>query len=291
MRVAVVGLGRMGSAMAKRLAEQGFDLVVFNRTRSKAEQVAEATGAEVADDAAAAAAAAEVVVSSLADDAALLELYRQDQGLLAGLGPGKIVVETSTVDPDTVRSLEREVSAKGAVLLDAPVSGSVPAVESGTLTFMVGGDPDALEKVRPVLEALGSKIFHLGPVGAGATVKLAVNSIVHAINVALSEALVLAERAGVERSRAYDVFASSAAAAPFVHYKRAAFERPEEAGVAFSLDLVAKDLDLILGLAGKVGAPMAQAEITRRVTARAIEAGYGNADMSAVASYLRSGQT
>lgn len=288
MKVAVVGMGRMGAAMAKRLAENGFEVVVHNRTRAKAEAVADRIGAQVTDTAAEAAAAGEMVVSSLTDDAAVVDTYRKPGGLVEGLRRGTVVIETSTVDPRTVESLENEVAARGATLLDAPVSGSVPAVETGTLTFMVGGEPAALEKARPVLEVLGAKIFHVGRVGAGATVKLAVNSIVHALNVALAEALVLAERAGVDRKKAYEVFASSAAAAPFVHYKRAAFEDPENAGVAFSLDLVAKDLDLIVGLARRVGAEMTQAETTRRVAGQAIEAGYGQSDMSAVASYLRS---
>src|SRR6185436_13402646 len=177
--------------------------------------------------------------------------------------------------------------ARGGLLLDAPVSGSVPVVERGELTFMVGGDAEALDRVRPVLDALAATVFHLGPLGSGAIVKLAVNDIVHALNQALSEALVLAERAGVERSKAYDVFAASAIAAPFVHYKRAAYENPDTAPVAFALDLVAKDLELIDALASSVDARMPQLATNRRVVAEALAAGLGDRDLSALAELLR----
>ncbi len=285
--VAVVGAGRMGSAMVARLRSAGFPVTVYNRTRARSEAVARASGAAVAGTAREAAAAAGVVISSLADDAAVRAVYGGADGLAAGLRAGAVVCETSTIDPGTVRDVEPLVRARGAALLDTPVSGSVPLVERGELTVMAGGDAAALERARPVLAALAARIFHVGGLGAGATMKLAVNAIVHALNQALSEALVLAERAGVERHRAYEVFAASAAGAPFVQYKRPAFERPGEAPVAFSLGLVAKDLDLILGLAERVGLRMEQAEANRRVVAAAIAAGLGEADMSAIAELLR----
>jgi 3-hydroxyisobutyrate dehydrogenase-like beta-hydroxyacid dehydrogenase len=285
--VAVVGAGRMGGAMVARLRSAGFPVTVFNRTRARAEAVAEASGAAAAGTAREAAAAAEVVISSLADDGAVRAVYGGEDGLAAGLREGAVVCETSTIDPGTVREVEPLVRARGAALLDTPVSGSVPLVERGKLTVMAGGDAAALERARPVLEALAARIFHVGGIGAGATVKLAVNAIVHALNQALAEALVLAERAGVERERAYEVFAASAAGAPFVRYKRPAFERPGETPVAFSLELVAKDLDLILGLAERVGVRMEQAEANRGAVAAAIAAGLGEADMSAIAELLR----
>ena len=203
------------------------------------------------------------------------------------LAAGTVVADTSTVDPRTVLQLGPDVTARGASLLDTPVSGSIQLVESGELTVLAGGPADDLDRARAVLEILSKRIIHVGPLGAGATMKLAVNAIIHGLNQALSESLVLAERAGVERAAAYEVFASSAVAAPFVLYKRAAFEHPDSAPVAFSLDLVAKDLDLILGLAARTGAPMPQAEVNRRTVAEAVEAGYGPADLSALARRLR----
>jgi len=275
----------MGGAMVGTLRRNGFDVVAWNRDRGKCDAVAGASGAEVADSAAAAAAEADVLLTSLADDAAVEAVFGAASD---GFHDGQIVLEMSTIAPETVRAIEPDVREHGATLLDAPVSGSVPVVERGELLIMVGGDAGALETARPALEALSKKILHMGELGAGAATKLAVNALVHGLAVALSESLVLAEKAGVDRSAAYEVFASGAAGAPFVQYKRPAFERPDETPVAFTLDLVAKDLDLILALAGRVGAPMPQAETNRREVRDAIVSGMSGRDMSALAEYLRS---
>jgi 3-hydroxyisobutyrate dehydrogenase-like beta-hydroxyacid dehydrogenase len=274
----------MGGAMVGRLRRAGFDVVAWNRDRGKCHAVARTSGAEVAEGAAEAASAADVAITSLADDAAVEDVYAD---AVDGFHAGQVVLEMSTIAPETVRKVARSVQGRGATMLDAPVSGSVPVVERGELLIMVGGDPDALERARPVLEALSSTIIHVGKLGTGATMKLAVNALVHGLAVALSESLVLAERAGVERTIAYEVFASGAAAAPFVLYKRAAFERPDETPVAFSLELVATDRDLILALAERVGAPMPQADTNRDEVRSALAAGMGKRDMSALAGYLR----
>jgi 3-hydroxyisobutyrate dehydrogenase-like beta-hydroxyacid dehydrogenase len=287
MRVAVVGAGRMGAAMAGTLRRAGVEVVVFNRTRAKAEAAAEASGATVAATAREAAASAQVVLSSLADDAAVGAAYTGAEGVVAGLRRGTVVCETSTIDPDTVRRLRPLVEDRGASLLDTPVSGSVSTVEAGQLTIMAGGDPAVLDRVRPVLEPLAKQVVHVGELGSGAVMKLVVNSVLHGLNLALAEGLVLAERAGVERSTAYAVFASSAVAAPFVLYKREAFEHPGQTPVAFSLDLVAKDLELIMALADRAGAAMEQAAANRRVVQAAVAAGLGDHDLSELASYLR----
>jgi 3-hydroxyisobutyrate dehydrogenase-like beta-hydroxyacid dehydrogenase len=163
----------------------------------------------------------------------------------------------------------------------------VPSVERGELAVLAGGDPADLDRARPVLDHLATHVFAVGPAGTGATMKLAVNSVVHALNQAVSEALVLAEAAGIARSTAYDVLAASAVAAPFVHYKRAAFEDPDGTPVAFSLDLVAKDLDLILALAERVAVPMPQARTNHAAAGDALAAGFAGRDMSAIAEHLR----
>lgn len=282
--VAVLGTGRMGGAMVGTLRRSGFDVVAWNRDRAKADEVARTTGAGIAETPSEAAATSDVAITSLADDAAVEAVYADAVG---GFHADLVILEMSTIAPETVRTIAPSVLARGAAMLDAPVSGSVPVVERGELTIMVGGEPDVLERARPVLEALSSTIIHVGELGTGATMKLAVNALVHGLAVALSESLVLAERAGVERTTAYEVFASGAAAAPFVLYKRAAFERPDETPVAFSLDLVAKDLDLILALAERVGAPMPQADTNRGEVRAALESGLADRDMSALADYLR----
>jgi 3-hydroxyisobutyrate dehydrogenase/2-hydroxy-3-oxopropionate reductase len=282
--VAVLGTGRMGGAMVGTLSRAGFDVVAWNRSSEKVENVAGSAGANVADTPSEAIRNADIVVSSLADDTAVESVFGQTTD---ALHESQVVLEMSTISPVTTRRVAERVLARGAGYLDAPVSGSVSLVETGNLTIMVGGDGATLDQGRPVLEALAGKILHVGTLGAGATMKLAVNTLVHGLNVALSESLVLAERAGVDRSEAYEVFASGAAAAPFVLYKRAAYERPDDTPVAFSLELVAKDLDLILGLADDVGLPMKQATINRETVNEAIRAGLGEHDLSALAVHLR----
>jgi 3-hydroxyisobutyrate dehydrogenase-like beta-hydroxyacid dehydrogenase len=287
MKVALVGAGRMGSAMGIRVAGAGHELVVFSRTRSRSEDVARRTAAQVADTARDAAASAEICLVSLADDVAVTSTYLEDDGLIAGVQSGAVVCDMSTIAPATVRGLAPLVAQQGATLIDTPVSGSVSVVESGTLTVMVGGDQAALERARPVLDSFAKSIFHLGDVGAGATMKLVVNSLVHSLNVALSEALVLAEKAGLDRETVYDIFEAGAAGAPYVKYKRAAFLQPGEVPVAFSLALVAKDQELIHDLAQQVGARMDQAEASRQLVAEALEAEMGERDISEVAEFLR----
>jgi 3-hydroxyisobutyrate dehydrogenase len=287
LQVAVLGAGRMGGAMVGTLRRAGFPVRVWNRTQDGARDVADRTGAAACASVLEAVTDSDVVISSLADDAAVLETYAGPAGLASAVGDGQVVLEMSTIAPRTVRRVGSLLSERGATLLDAPVSGSVPTVEKGELTIMVGGPAPALELARPVLDALAGKVFHVGELGAGATVKLAVNALVHAIDVGLSEALVLAEKSGVDRSAAYDVFAAGAAAAPFVLYKRRAFEHPDDTPLTFSLDLMGKDLDLILELAGEVGAPMEQAARNRETVRAALAAGFEGRDMSAVAEYLR----
>ena len=287
VRVTVLGTGRMGGAMVGRLRGAGLNVTVWNRSRAKADEVASQTGAHVAAEAREAVAEADVVISSLADDAAVLETYGEPIDVASALRKGSVVLEMSTIAPATIHRIAPLVEAVRRDLLDAPVSGSVPVVERGEITVMAGGDQAALDRVRPVLGAFAKKVLHMGSLGAGATVKLAVNSLVHSMDVGVSEALVLAEKAGVERSAAYEVFASGAVAAPWVLYKRQAFEHPEETPAMFSLELMAKDLDLALDLAEEVGAPTGQIRRNREIVGAAIEAGYGDRDQSIVATFLR----
>ena len=279
----------MGSAMARRIHGAGFDLVVWNRDQAKSEQLARDTSATIAPNPAAAAASSAFVLSSLADDEALESVYLGTNGIVEGIGAGSIAIDTSTVDPDTVLRIGHAIDAAGAGFLDCPVSGSVSTVEAGGLTIMAGGEDVLLKQVEPVLQAIAARIIHVGPRGTGAAAKLAVNSLVHGLNVALSEALVLAEKAGLDREIAYEVFVSGVAGAPFVKYKREAYENPDATPVAFSLDLVRKDLELITALGQKVGAPMAQAEVGLEVVRRAIAAGMSERDLSAIAVLLRGG--
>jgi 3-hydroxyisobutyrate dehydrogenase-like beta-hydroxyacid dehydrogenase len=285
--VAFLGLGRMGLPMAANLVSAGHNVTVWNRSPEKAERFAADHGARAAATPAEAAAGADVVITMLADDRALIEAWTGAAGALTSVRPGTLAIDMATVSPDTIATLARRLGERGVALVDAPVSGSVPAATAATLMIMAAGEPAAVDRARGVLSALGDRIVALGPSGAGSSMKLAVNAIVHSLNQAVSEALVLAERAGIERARAYDVFADSAVAAPFVRYKREAYERPGEVPVGFRLDLAAKDLRLALALAADVGADLPQTRANLAVLDDAVTAGYGTDDESAVAEHLR----
>jgi 3-hydroxyisobutyrate dehydrogenase/2-hydroxy-3-oxopropionate reductase len=286
--VGFLGMGRMGRRIAPNIARAGFPLIVYNRTRPRAEDVAEQAGASVGRTPAEVARAADVVITMLADGPALEAVYEGPEGVLAGLGPGAVAIDMSTVGPGLVLSLGERVRARGATMVDSPVSGSVATAESATLMLMVGGDEADVARVRPVLESAGRPVIHVGPPGAGAAMKLAVNAMIFAINQSLSESLVLAERAGIARETAYEVFANSAAAAPVVHYRRPVFEHPGELPPSFTLDLAAKDLRLILELGAQVGAPMPQSERNLQVIEDAIAANRGARDLGELAEFLRS---
>jgi len=286
--IGFVGLGSMGLPMATNIAAAGFPMVVWNRTTSKSETMAARSGARVAASPAILAAEADIVITMVADGDVLLDLYTGQGGMAQSLRAGTVCVDMSTISPDQAAELATAVAGAGCSFIDAPVSGSVALAEAGTLTVMAGGEARDVDAARPVLEAMSARIYHMGPVGSGATIKLAVNSIVYGLGQAVSEALVLAEAAGIERARAYEVFANSAIAAPFVHYRQEAFLKPGEVPVAFRMVLARKDLDLALALAESVGSTLPQGELNRTVIAEAIEAGFGDQDMSAVAEHLRS---
>jgi 3-hydroxyisobutyrate dehydrogenase-like beta-hydroxyacid dehydrogenase len=287
LTVGLVGTGRMGGSMARSLGRAGFPLVVHNRTPERAQALADELGARVASSPAETASIADVTITMLADDAAVEQVYAGPQGLIEGLRQGGVLVDMSTITPDTIRALEPSVIAAGGGLLDAPVSGSTATAESGQLTLMVGGDAATLERARPVLDALAKAIFHLGPAGSGAAMKLAVNTVIFGLNGAVAEGLVLAEAAGVPRERAYEVIASSAVGAPYLGYKRAAFLDPEGTPVAFALDLAAKDLGLITALADQLGIPVPQARANLALIRTASSGGRGGRDFATVAEELR----
>ncbi|MGZ8571939.1 MAG: NAD(P)-dependent oxidoreductase [Actinomycetota bacterium] len=285
--VAFLGLGRMGSGIARNIAAAGYPMVLYNRTTSVARDLAAEVGGEVAATPAEAAGAADVTISSLADDAAVRGVYEGPDGLTAGLRPGSIAVDMSTVDPSTVLDLGAAIAEAGSGLVDAPVSGSVATVAAKSLLIMAGGSVDDVDRVRPILEATASNVIRVGDAGAGAAMKLAVNAILFGLNQAVAEALVLAERAGIDRSVAYDVIAGSAVGAPMVQYRRAVFERPGEAPPSFTIDLAIKDLRLILALARRSGATMPQTERNMEVMVGASTRDRGAEDIAALAEHLR----
>jgi 3-hydroxyisobutyrate dehydrogenase-like beta-hydroxyacid dehydrogenase len=288
--VGIAGTGRMGSAIARAVRAAGHDLILWNRTQALCDVLAAQLDGRSVMTPAEVAAGSDVTISMLADGAAVDAVYEGPDGLIAGVRPGSVLVDSSTVPPAVLRRHETATRAKDAGIIDAPVSGSVALAESGQLTLMVGGDSEDVERARPVLSAYGATIFHLGPLGTGAAMKLAVNTVIFGLNEALAEGLVLAERAGIPRDKAYDVMAVSAIGAPYVGYKRAAFLDPDSTPVAFAVDLAAKDLRLIAELASAVELPLPQASTNLAVIDAVIAAGDGARDFSAVASYLREGR-
>jgi 3-hydroxyisobutyrate dehydrogenase len=285
--VGFIGLGRMGSRIARNMAKGGFPLVVQNRTRSRADEFAAQVGAEVAATPAEAAAASDVLVTMLSDDAAVGSVYEGPDGALSAMGPAKTAVDMSTVSPLFSRELGDRLRAAGAAMVDAPVSGSVATAESAGLLIMAGGTEEDIERVRPVLETTSSAIVRLGDQGSGALMKVCVNAILFGLVQGLAENLVVAERSGIDREAAFEVIVRSAIGAPAIQYRRREFEHPGEDPPMFTIDLAMKDLRLALDLASGVSAGLPQTERTLGVMAEAAAAGFGQQDIAALAEYLR----
>jgi 3-hydroxyisobutyrate dehydrogenase-like beta-hydroxyacid dehydrogenase len=282
MRVAFIGIGQM----AIRLAD-GNDLVLYNRTRAVADELAAEIGARSAGSPREASDGADVVITMLPDIDVLRDVYSGEAGVAAGLQTGAIALDMGTTGPAGVSWLERAVQAVGSSLVDAPVSGSTVTAAEGTLTILAGGPQDAFEQVRPLLDAMGSRVYHLGPTGSGAAMKLAVNAVIYALGQAISESLVLAERFGIDSRLAYDVFENSAVAAPMVKYRHDQYLDPDGAPVLFAMALAEKDLRLIGELASTVKAVMPQARVNLESYAQGVASGFGEGDMAALAQYLR----
>jgi len=290
--VAVLGTGRMGAAMARRLAAAGHRVRVWNRTPAAALAVARQVAADgldappvrVAPGPAGAVAGAGYVLCALADGGATGAVLL-DPLVLAAIGPDTVVCDLGTSGVAAARELHAALRTAGRVFVDAPVSGSVATVLAGQLLVMAGGDEAAVAALRPVLSAFAKAVVRVGAAGTGQAMKLAVNLVVHDLNAALSEALVLAGRAGIEPAAAYDILAASVVGAPYVRYKRAAF-LDDTTPVAMTLDLVGKDLGLITELAAGLAVPLPATGAVAGVVAAARAAGYGPRDMAALRHHL-----
>jgi 3-hydroxyisobutyrate dehydrogenase-like beta-hydroxyacid dehydrogenase len=273
----------MGLAMAHNLLAAGFPLLVWNRTAERCISLADA-GAKTAPDPRALA-DAEVVVTMVSDAPAARSVLLES-GLLDELRPGSVVLEMSTIGPAAVAELAAEALRRDVRLLDAPVSGSVPVAAAGQLFAMVGGDPETYAEVAPVLDAMTKGHVLLGPSGAGAAMKLAVNAMIAATNESLAETLALAERFGIAPERAYDVLEAGVLGSPFVLYKRAAFLNPDTAPVAFTIALMRKDLSLAQDLAANLGVRLPAAAAASDMLEEALRCGLADNDIASVLSLL-----
>ena len=284
MTVGFAGIGRMGLPMARNLLRAGFPLLVWNRTADRCAPLVE-EGATAVDEPTGLA-AADVVVTMLADGA-VARAVLVDSGLLDALRAGTVVLEMSTIGPTAAIELAEEAHRRNVHLVDAPVSGSVAVAEAAQLFAMAGGDPDAYRSATPVLDALTKGHVLLGPSGAGAAMKLAVNAMIAVTNEAIAETITFAERFGIDADQAYDVLSGGALASPFVLYKRGAFLQPDVEPVAFTTALMLKDVALALALAAELGVPLPAAAAARETLETAVRSGLADADMASVLSLLR----
>jgi 3-hydroxyisobutyrate dehydrogenase-like beta-hydroxyacid dehydrogenase len=284
-RLAFVGLGAMGSRLARRLMAAGHAVTGWNRTADKARDLV-GGGLALAKSPRAAAEGAEGVFIMVTDDAALRAVALGPDGVIAGLAAGATLLEMSTVSPSVVRELESLVRARGAALLDVPVSGSTITVEQGQASFIVGGDAAALERARPWLLAMGTAVTHVGPLGLAKTMKIAANLGLAVQMLAFSEAVLLAEKAGIPRERAVEALLKSVIASPMVKY-RGPFvlgQMPRDAW--FKVAMIQKDLQLALDQGRAAGVPLPLTSVAQEWMTAARGLGLGDYDFAIVFDVL-----
>jgi 3-hydroxyisobutyrate dehydrogenase-like beta-hydroxyacid dehydrogenase len=285
MKIGFIGLGIMGSRMAANLQKGGHSVVVFNRTREKAEFLI-AEGARWADSPAALAPQVEVVFTMLAHPAAVEEAALGQNGFLSRMAPGRIWIDCSTVNPSFSRKMAAEAQAHGIRFLGAPVSGSKAIAAAAKLTFLVGGEAVDLETSRPLLECMGSKIIHCGGPGTGATLKMVMNQLLGTVMAAFAEGLVLGESLGLSREVLFDTLLGGPAAAPFLAVKRERIEKGDYEHADFPLQWLQKDLHLATVSAYETGVSMPVTNVAKEIYRFAIREGHGEEDFSAIYDYL-----
>jgi 3-hydroxyisobutyrate dehydrogenase-like beta-hydroxyacid dehydrogenase len=275
----------MGVEMAANLVAAGHDVVVWNRTIDKARDFAAQHRCGVAETPAELAQAVDIVVTMLADDASSEAVHLGDAGLFTA-PRATVFLQMGTLSPDHVAALAH-AAPPGCRVIDAPVSGATGAARAATLTIMAGWSEAEAAPLRPVLEAMGHPVLCLGSVGAGAVMKLAVNSMIHGLNQSLAEALTLAEAAGIAPERAFDVIENSAAAAPMLSYRRPLYLDETSHDVTFTVALARKDMDLTAALAKGFGVAMPQGGVTLDNLKEAEAAGYATRDMASILTFMR----
>jgi 3-hydroxyisobutyrate dehydrogenase-like beta-hydroxyacid dehydrogenase len=274
----------MGGRIAGRLLASGHRVLGTNRTAANARPLRE-RGLVWCDTPRAVAQEAEVIVTMVTDDAALSQVTGGPDGILPGLKPGKTYVDMSTVSPGLSRELAEQVRARGAEMLDAPVSGSLPAAEDGTLTIMVGGREAAFARVQPILSELGTRVVRIGENGSALLMKLAVNISLAVQMLAFSESVLLAEKGGIDRGLAVSVLTQSAIGSPMLKGRAPlVLDLPEQA--LFAVSLMRKDLDLALRAASALDVPLPSAAIAEQLYTAARVKGYAHRDIAAIYQVL-----
>lgn len=283
-RIAVLGLGAMGSRMAARLIAAGHDVVVWNRSSGPAALLA-ASGASIASTPRAAAAGADIALSMVRDDDASQAVWLDpDTGALAAMQVGAVAIESSTLSPDTARALAAAGAARGVPVLDAPVAGSRPQAEAGQLIFLVGGDAPTLDRVREVLLAMGGAVHHAGPAGAGMAIKLAVNAMLAVQVAGLAELSGMLAAQGLDAARAADILGATPVASPAAKGALASMVAGAYAP-NFPVALAEKDMEIVDAVA--LVSPVSHA--ARNVLRQAAEAGHGDEHLTAVRKLYAAG--
>ena len=280
MNVAFIGLGNMGEPMAQNILKAGHKLTVYNRSASKADALKQA-GAHVVDSPRAAANGADIVCTCVSTPDVVRSVVLGEDGALNGMSKDSVLIEFSTIDPETSRSVAQSCAAQGVPMLDAPVSGGVTGAASGTLTVIVGGERAAYERAEPVLQAVGKNIVHVGPSGAGSTIKL-INQMLVGINLAgVVEAYVTGSLAGIDPGVLFDILSTSASSSAVM--KRAVpdffLKRSFEPG--FAINLLCKDLDLALQMGRELHTPLPVTAIARQLYEEARAIGLEDQDITA----------
>jgi 3-hydroxyisobutyrate dehydrogenase len=278
-RLGFVGIGYMGRPIARRLLESGFRLTAYDRDHNKAEELIR-YGGTVAQSVSELSSNCNIVLSCLPSDEAVLDTYRGNDGVFAHARRGSVVIDMSTVYPETSQELSRLGSEHGVEVLDVTISGSTPTAENGLLTLFGGGDKECFDSAESIFRVMAKKYFYLGPSGSGATTKLVVNTLLGIGMQAIAEAVALGEKAGLDRNRLLDVLSQTAVVAPALAGK---LQRAKKSDYSpqFPIRLMNKDFGLILNLAAAVGARMPAAGAAFQINARQADEG-AEQDFSAV---------
>ena len=288
-KIALLGLGLMGSGMANRLLDAGYPLSVWNRNPDKTQPLA-ARGATVAKSPRQAAAGASVVLSMLSDVQVCRDVWLGRGEAILGTAPGVVLVESSTVTVEWIQELDHAAHEHGCELVDAPVTGSKPQAEAGQLLFLAGGPNAVVDRITPILKTMGRDVVHVGPVGSGARLKLINNFLSGSQAAALAEALSLIERSGLDKEKALRVLTEGAPGSPIVKLLSGRMTaRQYEPN--FLLRLMAKDLRYAVSEADHQGLDLDMGRAALRVFEHAISAGQGEDDMAAVVEQFRQAQT
>ena len=279
-----IGLGGMGSRMAARLIAKGHRITGYNRTRAKAESLID-KGMAWAESPNAVARATDVIFVNIADSASLEAVAEGPDGFLAGLSGGKVVVDMSTVSPSVSRAIAERVRQTGADMVDAPVSGSQVSLEQGKLAVMVGGHRATFERIKPILDDIGQRVTYVGGNGLGLSLKIAHNISLVVQMLAFSEGVLLAEKSGIPREAAVDVFTHSAIASPMVTYRGPfVLQMPKEP--LFNVNMMQKDLLMALEAGREAGVPLPTASTANEFLNAARAMGFADQDFAAVFTVL-----